>query len=207
MYAEKFTVDAGQELTEVIMEIGDRRLIQNNDSITIFIMSGITKPESVIARRSIFIREALDSSDLHFDFFTSMPLPEVFFVTWHLWYREQAQDEQQQFAVFHGAPVSISENTAYLKDLVNWYPFYDHPYQPDALNLCVKVITADSTLSTNIYIVPENKEMGYIFPNPVSEILKIKMLDKNLGEIRYSVIDYSGIKAIEGYFQNNEVTC
>lgn len=203
MYAEKFTVDAGKEITEVIMEIGDRRLIQNNDSITIFIMSGITKPESVIARRSIFIREALDSSDLHFDFFTSIPLPEVFFVTWHLWYREQAQDEQQQFAVFHGAPVSISENTAYFKDLINWYPFYDHPYQPDALNLCVKVITADSTLYTNIDIVPENKEMGYIYPNPVSQILKIKMLDKNLGEIRYSVIDYSGITAIEGYFQNN----
>lgn len=199
MYAEKFTVNEGMELTEVIMQIGDSKIIQNYDSITVYIMTGLTKPESVIARRSLFIKEARDSSDLYFDFFFPVPLPEIFYIAWQLWYREQALAEHQQFAVFHGAPVSIPENTAYFKDLIDWYPFYDHPNQSDALNLCVKAVIADSTVITGIDKIPGNAEIGYIYPNPVSEKLKIKTLAANHGEIRYSIIDNSGITAMEGY--------
>ena len=201
MYAEKFSVDPGKELIEVIMEIGDTRLMQNYDSITVFIMSGINQPESVINRRSVFIREAIDSSELFFDFFTPVSLPEDFFITWHLWYRADASSEQQQFAVFHGAPVSISENTAYFKDPVNWHPFYNHPYLPEALNLCVKVVTADS-LFTYIDTQTATAEMAYIYPNPVSDILSIKILDDNPGEVRYSIINNLGIKMLGGHFNS-----
>lgn len=201
MYAEKFTADPGKELIEIIMEIGDSRMTQNYDSIAVFIMSGLTQPESVIGRRSIYIREARDSSELYFDFFTPVTLPGAFFVAWHLWYKEEALDEQQQFALFHGPPVSISENTAYFKDIVNWYPFYDHPYQSDALNLCLKVITAD-TLYTGFENNPYAQEMAYIYPNPVSNLLKIMILDNNHDKIRYSLINNSGMVVLEGYFNN-----
>ncbi|MEA1885677.1 MAG: T9SS type A sorting domain-containing protein [Bacteroidota bacterium] len=202
MYAEKFTVSTGKELTEVIMEIGDSRVINNYDSITVFIMSGLTEPESVLARRSIFIRDSRDSSDLYFDFFSPVTVPEVFFVTWHLWYSQEASAEQQQFAVFHGPPVSVSENTAYFKDHVNWHPFYDHPYQPDPLNICVRVITADSIVYSSLDTLPGDIEMVIIYPNPASDKIMIRTLDTNLGEISYSVINNSGIPLLKGIFNS-----
>lgn len=202
MYAEKFAVSGEKEITEVIMEIGDSRVINNYDSITVFIMSGLTEPESVLARRSIYIRDSRDSSDLYFDFFSPVTVPEVFFVTWHLWYSQEASAEQQQFAVFHGPPVSVSENTAYFKDNVNWHPFYDHPYQADPLNICVRVIAADSLVYTNLDTLPGNTEMVYIYPNPASDKIIIKTLDTNLGETRYSIINNSGIHLIKGIFDS-----
>ena len=201
MYAEKFSMDPGKELIEVIMEIGESRLMQNYDSITVFIMSGLTQPESVIDRRSLFIREARDSSELYFDFFTPVSLPEHFFVTWHLWYKEQASAEQQQFAVFHGAPVSVSENTAYFKDPVSWQPFYDHPYLSEALNLCVKVVTSDS-LYTHINTQTSTEEMAHIYPNPVSRMLNIKIVSDNPRQVRYSIINNLGEEILRGYFNS-----
>ncbi len=201
MYAEKFSLDPGKELIEIIMEIGDSRLMHNYDSITVFIMSGLTQPESVIDRRSVFIREARDSSALSFDFFTPVSLPEHFFVTWHLWYKEKASAEQQQFAVFHGAPVSVSENTAYFKDHVSWHPFYDHPYLSEALNLCVKVVIADS-LYTYINTRTSAEEMAYIYPNPVSRMLNIKIVSDNPRQVRYSIINNLGEEILQGYFNS-----
>ncbi|MGM0667097.1 MAG: trypsin-like peptidase domain-containing protein [Bacteroidota bacterium] len=200
MYAEKFIVDPGKELTEVIMEIGDSRTVTDLDSITVFLMTGLTEPESVIARKSFYIREAENLTEVSFDFFSPIPLPEVFFISWHLWYKENAADEQQQFAVFHASPVSASENTAWFKDNISWHPFYDHPSFPDPLNMCVKVLTADSTVSSSLDTIFGSTEMVKLYPNPVSDILIMKMLDNIFGEVKYSLINSMGIKLIEDYF-------
>ncbi|MDT8401587.1 MAG: trypsin-like peptidase domain-containing protein [Bacteroidales bacterium] len=200
MYAERYVAEPGQELIEVIMEIGDRNMVNNYDSVTIYLMSGLHEPESVIARRSLYTREALDSTELYFDFFSPVPLPEVFFISWHLWYKENATEEQQQFAVFHGAPVSVSENTAYFKDHLNWYPFYNHPEAPNPLNLCLKVLTADSTVLSSLDTIPGTTELVKLYPNPVADWLNVKILDNIFGEIKYSIIDNTGVSAMEGYF-------
>jgi len=200
MYAEKFFVEPGQVLTEVIMEIGDRNMVTDFDSISIYLMSDLTEPESVIARRSIYIREAPDSTELFFDFFAPVPLPEVFYISWHLWYKEKASEEQQQFAVFHGAHVSVSENTAYFKDHLNWYPFYNHPEASNPLNFCIKVLTADSTVTSSSDTIPGDTEIVRLYPNPVTDLLTIKILDNIFGKIKYSIIDNTGRTVREGYF-------
>jgi len=200
MYAEKFLVEPGQELTEVIMEVGDSRMVSNLDSITIFLMTGLNEPETVIARRSLFIREAQDSTPLYFDFLSPIPVPEMFFVAWHLWYKENAADEERQFAVFHGAPVSVSENTAFFNDHLQWYPFFDHQNYPASLNLCVKAITVDSTVVSSLDSIYGNTEMVQLYPNPVSGLLNIKMLDNIYGEVIYSLVNHSGITVMKGCF-------
>jgi hypothetical protein len=203
MYAEKFLVDPGKELTEVIMEIGDSRFITSLDSITLYLMSGLNEPQSVIARKTIYLKETQDTTDLYFDFFTPLPLPEVFFISWHLWYKENAADEQQQFAVFHGSPVSLSENTAWFKDNVNWHPFYDHPSFPDPLNICVKVLAADSTVFSSLDTIYGSTDLVKLYPNPVSDILIISMMDDVFGEVKYSLVNSMGIKVLQGYFQSD----
>lgn len=200
MYAEKFTVEPGKEMTEVIMEIGDSRMITNLDSVTIYLMTGLNEPGSVIARKTIFLKETQDSTGLSFDFFSPLPLPEAFFISWHLWYAENAADEQQQFAVFHGSTVTVQENTAWFKDNVNWYPFNDHPSFPGPLNMCVKVLTADSTVSSSHDSIFGSTELVKLYPNPVSERLTIKMLDNIFGEVKYSLVNSMGIKLMQGYF-------
>ncbi|HCC70316.1 MAG TPA: hypothetical protein DEQ09_04080, partial [Bacteroidales bacterium] len=202
MYAEKYTVPAGKELIEVIMEIGDSRLLTNYDSISMCVMSGTIQPESVIERRTIYIREARDSAKLVFDFFKPVNVPETFFITWQLWYSDQALAEQQQFAVFHSSPVSVSQNTAYFKDILNWHPFYDHPYQADPLSLCVNIVIGDSLVVSNSDTLPGNIELVKIYPNPLTDKLLIKIMDNYLGELRYSVITNSGITIMEGRLQN-----
>ncbi|MBS0011093.1 MAG: trypsin-like peptidase domain-containing protein [Bacteroidales bacterium] len=200
MYAEKFSLEAGRELAEVIMEIGDSRMINNSDSITIYIMSGITEPETVLARRTIYLREARDSTHLSFDFVTPVPLPQTVFVAWHLWYTQAASAEQQQLAIFHGAPVSPAENTAYFKDMLFWYPFNDHPYQPEPLNMCVQIITADSIVYSQLDTVPGDTERAVIYPNPATDKLSIKIFDNTFSEVRYSIIDNTGKKVRQGSY-------
>lgn len=200
MYAEKFRVGAGLELTEMIFEVADVNFINSTDSITVYIMSGITEPESELARRTLKIIDARDSSNLYFDFVDPVPLPEEFFVAWHLWYRDEASAEQQQFSVFHGPPVDISNNTAWFKDIISWYPFYEHPYSTDPLSLCVKVITAVNTVYNSIdELIPAVKFMS-IYPNPSSGRLRIRLIDDLPGLAGYAVIDNSARIVMKGRY-------
>ena len=202
MYAEKYTVESGKQLTEVIMEIGDTRFINSTDSISVYIMSDLDEPESVLARRSLYMREARDSINLVFDFYAPVPLPEEFFVVWQLWYSEQASVEQQQLAVFHSSPVSLSQNTAFFKDQLSWRPFYEHPFMADPLSLCLSIVTTDSLLVNIDDNIPFNAALASIYPNPLSNILYLKILDSNSTGIRYSVINYSGISFLQGNLRN-----
>ncbi|MFP4488065.1 MAG: trypsin-like peptidase domain-containing protein [Bacteroidales bacterium] len=203
MYAEKFTVVPGLELTELVFEMADINYINSTDSVTVYIMSGITEPESVVAQRTLNIIDARDSSELYFDFVEPVPLPEDFFVAWHLWYRDAAASEEQQFAVFHGSPVPASENTAWFKDIIGWYPFYEHPYLTDPLKLCIKVITSASTVYNDVekIIPPEN--VMIVYPNPASGMLKIKLTDGIPGIAEYVIIDNSARIRMQGRLYNN----
>lgn len=203
MYAEKFTVVPGLELTELIFEIADINYINSRDSITVYIMSGITEPESVLARRTLKIIDARDSSKLYFDFIETVILPEDFFVVWHLWYRNDAPDEQQQFAVFHGAPVEVSKNTAWFKDITSWHPFYEHPYLTDPISLCIKVITAVNTVYNDIENVIPHKSSMSVYPNPASGWLKIKIVDDIPGAVNYAIIDNSARIMKKGVFYSS----
>ncbi|MGM0464723.1 MAG: trypsin-like peptidase domain-containing protein, partial [Bacteroidota bacterium] len=203
MYAEKFTVVPGLELTELVFEMADINYINSTDSVTVYIMSGITEPESVVAQRTLNIIDARDSSDLYFDFVEPVPLPEDFFVAWHLWYRDEASAEQQQFAVFHGPPVLASKNTAWFKDIIGWYPFYEHPYLTDPLNLCIKVITAASTVYNDVEKIIHPENVMIVYPNPASGWLKIKLTDGIPGIAEYAIIDNSARIRKQGSFYSN----
>ncbi|MDZ7739057.1 MAG: trypsin-like peptidase domain-containing protein [Bacteroidales bacterium] len=201
MYAEKFTVVPGLELTELVFETAEVNFINSTDSITVYIMSGITEPESTLARRTFKIIDARDFNDLYFDFVDPVPLPEGFFVAWHLWYRDNAQAEQQQFAVFHGAPVDISKNTAWFKDIISWHPFYEHPYLTDPLNMCLKVITATNTVYNDIdKAYPAHQSIMSVYPNPASAWLRIKIINDIPGPAKYAVIDNSARIMMKGSF-------
>lgn len=203
MYAEKFIVEPSVELTGVIMETGDARFLNSFDSISVFIMSDLNQPESVLARRSVFLREARDSTNLIFDFIRPVSVPEEFFVAWHLWYSQQASAEQQQLAVFHSSPVSVSLNTAYFKDLLNWHPFYEHPFMAEPLHLCLSVVLTDSLLVNIEDSITGNAVLVRVYPNPVSDILFIKMLDNNSAVLKYSVINNAGVNMLYGIFENS----
>jgi len=200
MFAEKFTLEPGRQLTGVIFDVALAKYLHSYDSISLYVMESISEPGSVIANTAFNIIEAQDSSEFITDFFIPVQLPETFYLVWHLWYSDNASAEQQQFAIFHGPPVSISQNTAYFKDRLNWHPFYDHPYQGDALNLCVRVVTALNTVSSGPETVPFESGLAYIYPNPVSDKLNIKLTCNIFNELRYSVFDYSGKTVLKGSF-------
>ena len=146
-----------------------------------------------------YIRDAQDSTKLYFDFLEPVEVPEDFFIAWHLWYKDEAPSEQQQMALLHGEAVSVSQNTAYFKDMVNWYPFYEHPYGADPLSLCVQVIVSDNTIYNSVedVILPEDNFM--LYPNPVSDLLRVKARNNLPGKTRYKVFNMSGQKVLEGY--------
>lgn len=203
MYAEEFSVDPGLELTEIIFEMGDINFISSTDSITVFIMSGLTEPESTLAQGTLDIIDARDTSKLYFDFVEPVMLPETFYVAWHLWYRNEALSEQQQFAIFHGAPVPVSRNTAWFKDPVSWHPFYEHPYQTDPLNLCLKVITSSNTVYNDVEDLSSGSGIMNIYPNPASGFVKIMLTDDIPGFKEYSLIDNSARILSKGTFYSS----
>ncbi|MCF8221939.1 MAG: T9SS type A sorting domain-containing protein [Bacteroidales bacterium] len=199
MYAEKFFASPGDEICEIIFGVGDSRYIDNNDSITVFIMDGITEPASVIARRTLYIRDALDSTKLYFDFLEPVAVPEDFFIAWHLWYKDEAASEQQQLALLHGEALSVSQNTAYFKDIANWYPFYEHPYGADPLSLCVQVIVSDNTVYNSVDDIILPGDDFLLYPNPVSDILRVKARNNTPGKTNYKIFNMSGQKVLDGY--------
>ncbi len=198
MYAERFYAEPGEKLVEVIMDIGESQLSESGDSISVFVMTGVDEPESVIARKKLFIREARNSSQLFFDFIEPVALPETFFIAWRLWYKGAVTDEIQQFAVFHGGIVEINLNTAFYRDASNWHPFYENPFDPSPVNLCVSIVKTANTVYDGVEnTVPGENEMT-LYPNPADDIVKIRP-DKDVrGKIIYSLHDLTGRTVSKG---------
>jgi len=126
-----------------------------------------------------------------------------FYVAWRLWYTYQADADPKQFSVFHSDEVITEKNTAYFRDVEGWHPFYNHPEDPTAKNLIVRVIVAGNSLVNSIAERVFNENQMLIYPNPATDYFRLQGVDPATKLLNYKLIDFSGRVIMEGRIENS----
>ncbi len=201
-YAEKFYVDSEKEVTDVFFFLGSSNFVSVDDSVSIFILDDNFGPGNIIASEKIYIKETTDNYLLRADFSNPVSVNGTFYVAYRNWYKEKANEELRQFAVYNG-PASLSGNDfAWFRDQNGWYPFSQHPFIPGDNTLNIKAVVIDNSAIVSVdkkYFEPYNM---LLYPNPVSDYLNIESVDNDILIQSATLFDMSG-KIINNYSSIN----
>lgn len=201
-YAEKFYTDSPKEITDVFLFLGSTNYVTSDDSVSIYILDDNSGPGNVIASEKVFIKETTDDYLLRVDFSNPVFVNGTFYVAYRNWYRESADSEIRQFAVYHGSASLPGSDFAWYMDQNGWHPFSQHPFDPGENTLYIKTVVVENSTAVSVqneYLEPYDIK---IYPNPISNILIIESLSGEKMIQSAAILDITG-KTLRKYSNIN----
>lgn len=191
-YAEKFYLDSQKVLTDVYLFIASSNYVSSDDSVSILILEDNNGPGNPIARERVMLKEVNDNIMLRVDFGDPVPVNGTFYIAYQNWYKESADSETRQFAIFHGSEPLPGSDYAWFMDKDGWHPFSQHPFSPGENTLYIKAVVVENSSIVSIdnnYYEPNNI---LLYPNPVTYYLNIESLDPQVIIQSATISDLSG---------------
>lgn len=191
-YGEFLGSTGRKYILELLIRPSVARSQSPTDSIT-FSIRGVSggKPGSIIAQVKAAMIPSYSNHQISIPFRNAAEVNGDFFVTWELSYLMPVFPDLRQFAVYHSPEAAEpSENTAWFRINGSWDPFLIHPSMPGAYSLDVAVVTAESTVRTDVKGVAE--AAGFvIYPNPAGSFINIRS-DQISGDSFIYIVDSAG---------------
>jgi hypothetical protein len=201
-YAEKFHLDSRKEITDVLLYIGSSNYVSADDSVSLFILDDNGGPGNVIASERIKIKETKDDFLFRADFANPVPVIGTFYIAYQNWYKETAESELRQFAVYHGSAPLPGSDFAWFRDKDGWKPFSQHPFSPGENTLYIKAVVVDSSKIVSIGKHNYDEIDILIYPNPADDYLILKSAGPEIIIQSAAITDLSG-KILRSYSKIN----
>jgi lysyl endopeptidase len=192
-YAEYFNFAGTGEIAWVHLRVAVTSYLAETDSIRVFVWSGGAQPGAVIASRLIKLREVKNDFDLEVDFGSTVAVSGSYYVGYVIYYNNNLNQPQSQFAVEHSAVYPLSsQNTAWFHNGTSWQPFTQHPSFPAPVSLGISVIMVENSV-LNGTDDPETDQSGLnVFPNPFGNSISFSISERSVTSSSLTLYDHSG---------------
>jgi lysyl endopeptidase len=201
-YAEYFAYSGTGEIAWVHLSVAATSYLTGTDSVRIFVWSGGSQPGSVIASRMIKLQEVKNNYDLEVDFGKTVTVSGPFYAGYVIYYKNNLQSSQPQFAINHSEPYPLStDNTAWFHDGASWKPFTQHPSFPMPVSLGISIVMVENSILNDIDNHDTADTPLVVFPNPFTTSVSFS-LRENGSCSSLTVFDNTGRVVNEGEYRN-----
>ena len=199
-YAEKFTIPASREITEVFLYVARSNFEDQGDKVIISLHSDNGGPGDVLYTKAVSLSLIKDDFLLVIDFGEALSLSGDIWVSYTNEYKTRALVESRQFAVYKEDNQAAGSDYVWFKDSSGWRPFSEHPFDPGQISLNIKIVCVGNSVVNPVVNIPAREIDISVYPIPFSseifiesekEIERIEILDIN-GNI---IVQYQNFKS------------
>jgi len=173
-YAEKFTVPAGREITEIFMYVGKTDYVNQSDTVVVSIHSDNDGPAVILSARTISLSSLKDDYLLSIDFGQALAQTGDLWISYTNIYHGSASVETRQYALYKEANQAPGSEYAWFRDKDGWKPFTMHPFDPGEISLAIELVIVENSMVNPVIDINRDKEDINIYPIPFQSDLHIK---------------------------------